>query len=190
MQTVLLIVHLLIAMGVVGLVLMQRSEGGALGMGGGGGGLISGRGAADVLAKSTTALGVLFIITSMTLTLVAAGRDERRSVIEGAPVSAPAPAPAPVQEVPAGPPEPAIRAAPAQVGAEGATQAPPASIVSENARVAPAPPPNAERAAPAAARPQTPQEPEILPAPRVLPEAAIEPAPTPRLPPERAGPDE
>ncbi len=54
MATVLLVVHLLIAAGLVGVVLLQRSEGGALGIGGGGGGgFMTGRGTANLLTRAT-----------------------------------------------------------------------------------------------------------------------------------------
>ncbi|UPT61101.1 MAG: preprotein translocase subunit SecG [Hyphomonadaceae bacterium JAD_PAG50586_4] len=58
MEVVVLSIHLLVCICLIGLVLLQRSEGGALGMGGGGGGsLMSGRGAADALAKMTQVAG-------------------------------------------------------------------------------------------------------------------------------------
>ena len=59
MSTVVLVLHLLVAIVLIALVLMQRSEGGALGIGGGSSSLLSGRGAADVLARSTGALAIL-----------------------------------------------------------------------------------------------------------------------------------
>ena len=62
MELVVLIIHLLVCICLIGLVLLQRSEGGALGMGGGGGGaLMSGRGAADALAKMTSVAGGFFL---------------------------------------------------------------------------------------------------------------------------------
>jgi preprotein translocase subunit SecG len=73
MNTVVLVLHLLIAVGMVGVVLMQRSEGGALGIGGGGNSLISGRGAADVLARITGFLALAFFITSISLTVLGGG---------------------------------------------------------------------------------------------------------------------
>ncbi|MBY8975522.1 preprotein translocase subunit SecG [Rhodobacteraceae bacterium NNCM2] len=74
MQNIILIVHLLLALGLIIVVLMQRSEGGALGMGGGGGGgLVSSRGAATALSKLTWALGIAFLCTSILLTAVTDG---------------------------------------------------------------------------------------------------------------------
>ena len=66
MTAVLLIIHVLIAAALTGVILMQRSEGGALGIGGGGpGGMMSGRGAANLLTRVTMILGALFIGNSV-----------------------------------------------------------------------------------------------------------------------------
>jgi len=70
MHSVIVVIHLIIALGLVTLILLQRSEGGALGMGGGGGGgLMSGRGAGDVLSMATRWLGLGFFMTSIALTV-------------------------------------------------------------------------------------------------------------------------
>jgi preprotein translocase subunit SecG len=82
MQNMLLVLHLLICVVLVGAVLMQRSEGGALGMGGGGGGLISGRGAADMMVNITSWVGGAFFVTSIFLTVLAGGRPADRSVTD------------------------------------------------------------------------------------------------------------
>jgi preprotein translocase subunit SecG len=73
MQTVLLVVHLIIAIALIAVVLLQRSEGGALGIGGGGGGgsLFSARGVGNTLTRTTAFLAVMFFITSIGLTLLA-----------------------------------------------------------------------------------------------------------------------
>lgn len=72
MATVLLVLHLMIAAGLVGVVLLQRSEGGGLGMGGGGGGgFMTGRGTANLLTRVTAGLAALFFVTSISLTLLA-----------------------------------------------------------------------------------------------------------------------
>lgn len=73
MLTIVLMIHLLLAVFLIAVVLLQRSEGGALGIGGGGGGLVSARGAATALTKLTWALAIGFIITSLALTIMAAG---------------------------------------------------------------------------------------------------------------------
>ena len=85
MYTVLLVIQALIALALIGVVLLQRSEGGALGIGGGGGGgFMTGRGAANLLTRVTAGLAVAFFATSLMLSLIA-NRSGPRSVLEGAP---------------------------------------------------------------------------------------------------------
>lgn len=83
MENVVLVIHLILALLLVGAVLIQRSEGGALGIGGGGGGggVVSGRGAATALQKATWALAAAFVVTSMTLTIFAVQRSSDSGVI-------------------------------------------------------------------------------------------------------------
>jgi len=88
MTTVLLILHLMIASALVGVVLLQRSEGGALGIGGGGG-FMTGRGAANFLTRVTAGLAIAFFATSMVLTLLASRPERSRSIFD-APASVPA----------------------------------------------------------------------------------------------------
>jgi len=92
MQDIVLIVHLIIAVFLIAVVLLQRSEGGALGIGGGGGGggLVSARGAASALSKVTWFLAAAFIATSLTLTIIAASNSGDRSVVDGVSTSLPA----------------------------------------------------------------------------------------------------
>ncbi len=71
MQTVLIVIHLMIVIALVGVVLLQRSEGGALGIGGGSGGLMSARGAADALTRTTGILAAGFFATSIALGILA-----------------------------------------------------------------------------------------------------------------------
>jgi preprotein translocase subunit SecG len=72
------VVQAIIAAALVGIVLMQRSEGGGLGIGGGGspGGLMSARGAADFLTRTTKWLAVLFVILAIVMAAVAVGTTE------------------------------------------------------------------------------------------------------------------
>jgi preprotein translocase subunit SecG len=81
MENVVLIVHLLLALSLIAVVLMQRSEGGGLGMGGGGG-AAAGRSAATALGKITWVLAAAFIVTSITLTIIAAQKASGSSVID------------------------------------------------------------------------------------------------------------
>lgn len=83
MENVILTIHLILALLLIGVVLLQRSEGGGLGMGGGGGGgAISGRAAATALGKLTWILAICFIVTSITLTILAAQDASTASVID------------------------------------------------------------------------------------------------------------
>ena len=79
MQNVILVIHILACIALTAVVLLQRSEGGALGIGGGGpgGGLMSGRGAAGALARTTMIFAGVFFLTSLTLTTIAARSDNR-----------------------------------------------------------------------------------------------------------------
>lgn len=83
MATVLLILHVMIALALIGVVLLQRSEGGALGMGGGGGGggFMTGRGAANFLTRVTAGLAAAFFTTSLILSLVAS-QPAQRSILD------------------------------------------------------------------------------------------------------------
>ncbi len=101
MTQILLVVHLLIAIAMVVTILLQRSEGGALGIGGGGGGgggmgLFSARGTANALSRTTAILAVCFFITSIGLALLAGGNRESGSILD-----------APAVETPVQPAEPA-----------------------------------------------------------------------------------
>jgi preprotein translocase subunit SecG len=90
MQSVLLVVQLVVTVAMVIVVLLQRSEGGALGMGGGGsglGGLFSPRGAGDALTRTTAILAIVFFLTSLTLTLMAVHGRPEGSFLESAPLS-------------------------------------------------------------------------------------------------------
>jgi len=89
MENVVLIVHLFLALGLIAVVLMQRSEGGGLGIGGGGG-ATTGRPAGTALGKLTWILAIAFIITSITLTIIAAQKAAGTSVIDQLGITPPA----------------------------------------------------------------------------------------------------
>jgi len=97
MTAVLLTVHLMIAAGLIVVILLQRSEGGGLGIGGGAGGGMGGfmsvRGTANLLTRTTAILAAAFMATSILLAIVA-DNGSRRSIVDQ--VNQPAvPAPAP-----------------------------------------------------------------------------------------------
>jgi preprotein translocase subunit SecG len=96
MENVVLIVHLILALCLVGVVLLQRSEGGGLGMGGGGGSVMSGRQAATALAKLTWLFAACFIATSIALTIFAARDAAGTSVLDGLTSESPADPAAPL----------------------------------------------------------------------------------------------
>lgn len=84
MENIILTVHLIIALCLIGIVLIQRSEGGGLGMGGGGGGgAMSGRPGISALGKLTWVFGVAFVITSITMTVMATRNAGGGSVLDG-----------------------------------------------------------------------------------------------------------
>ncbi|MDE9451829.1 preprotein translocase subunit SecG [Aliiroseovarius sp. Z3] len=91
MENVILVIHLILALGLIGIVLLQRSEGGGLGIGGGGGGgVMSSRGVATALGKLTWVFAIAFLCTSITLTVIAAKNSADSSVVDALGIEAPA----------------------------------------------------------------------------------------------------
>ncbi len=89
MAQVLLVVHLLIAIALVAVVLVQRSEGGGLGMGGGassGGGMMSIRGQANFLTRTTAILAAAFMLTSLGLAVLANSGAPAPTIVDEAPL--------------------------------------------------------------------------------------------------------
>ena len=76
METILLVIHALLALLLIIIVLIQRAEGGALGIGGGSDGMTP-RGAADALTRTTAIIATLFIITSISLTIISLRSNDR-----------------------------------------------------------------------------------------------------------------
>lgn len=98
----LLVVQAIVATVLVTVILMQRSEGGGLGMGGSPGGLMSARGAADFLTRSTKILAIVFVTLSIVLAALAATRSGPAVVdATAAPASRTAPAAIPTAPAPA-----------------------------------------------------------------------------------------
>jgi len=118
MNTVLLLIHVMVCVALVGLVLLQRSEGGALGIGGGGGGFMTGRSAGNALTKTTAVLAACFFATSLALSILASGDGPAPSILNPtgqggggglAPLQIPG---APVPAAPQAPAAPQVPAAP------------------------------------------------------------------------------
>jgi preprotein translocase subunit SecG len=74
METIILVIHLILALAIIGLVLVQKSTGGGLGIGGGAGDFATARGTANALTKMTTYFALAFFCTSMTLAWMAGHR--------------------------------------------------------------------------------------------------------------------
>jgi preprotein translocase subunit SecG len=102
MQTVLIVIHLLVVIALVGAVLLQRSEGGVLGTGGGGG-FMTGRGQANALSRATAILATLYFVTALAMSILASWGRAPRSLINNvnAPTSTTS-APASTSQKPAG----------------------------------------------------------------------------------------
>jgi preprotein translocase subunit SecG len=105
MTTVLLIVHLFVTLALIGVVLIQRSEGGGLGIGSsqGMGSFMSGRGTANLLTRTTAILATVFMVLSLTLALMNRGTTGVGGSLLDNPPTVPAPA-APGDTTPAAPP--------------------------------------------------------------------------------------
>jgi preprotein translocase subunit SecG len=118
MTTVLLIIHLFVTLALIGVVLIQRSEGGGLGIGSsqGMGSFMSGRGTANLLTRTTAILATVFMALSLTLALMNRGTTG----VGGSLLEAPAPGPGPG---PITPPAPGT-GAPLPAGPPPVTQAP------------------------------------------------------------------
>ena len=92
MQQVIIVIHLMIVLALIGVVLLQRSEGGGLGIGSTGGFMTS-RGTANVLTRATAILAALFFATSLILSILAGLDRKPTSILQGG-------QPAPAQQAP------------------------------------------------------------------------------------------
>lgn len=134
---VLLAIQIVVCIAMIGVILLQRSEGGGLGLGSGGGvsGLMTGRGAANALTRTTVILATIFICTSIALALIAkASRTSDRltpgtngkpdlTTLPGAPAT-PSPSPIPSPTAPPATPQPATPAPAAPAPSSGGQSAP------------------------------------------------------------------
>ncbi|PHP67842.1 preprotein translocase subunit SecG [Zhengella mangrovi] len=84
METVLIVIHLIIVLALVGVVLLQRSEGGGLGIGGGSG-FMTARGAANALTRTTAILAAAFFVTSLGLSLIARYGERPTDILDRVP---------------------------------------------------------------------------------------------------------
>lgn len=88
MQAVIIVIHLMIVLAIIGLVLLQRSEGGGLGIGSSGG-FMTNRGTGNILSKSTAVLAAAFFVTSLLLSWIAGYERKPTSILQpgGAPTT-------------------------------------------------------------------------------------------------------
>ena len=123
MESVLLVIHLLLAIALIITILLQRSEGGALGIGGGGGGggQMSVRGQANLLTRATAVLATLFILTSLGLAILGGTHNRGGSVLDRIDTTTPSGPAAPI--TPATPTAPVAPAAPAETPSAPAARA-------------------------------------------------------------------
>jgi preprotein translocase subunit SecG len=84
MQTVIIVIHLMVVLALIGVVLLQRSEGGGLGIGGGSG-FMTARGATNALTRTTAILAALFFATSLGLSLIARYGEREIDILERVP---------------------------------------------------------------------------------------------------------
>jgi preprotein translocase subunit SecG len=104
MTTVLLVIHLFVTLALIGVVLLQRSEGGGLGIGSsqGMGSFMTGRGTANLLTRATAVLAVAFFVLSLSLAYLSRGTGQPRSILDAPAINPAAPA------APAAPAQPAV----------------------------------------------------------------------------------
>ena len=115
MILLLLVIHIMVAVALIGVVLLQKSEGGALGIGGGGmAGFMTGRSTANLLTRATAILAAAFMMTSVLLVVIHNRARAPASIIDqGAPAGSARPAAPLPPTVPASPASPAKPPAPA-----------------------------------------------------------------------------
>ena len=85
MTTVVIVIHLMVVLAMIGLILLQRSEGGALGIGGGQGAFMTGRSAGNVLSHTTAYLAIAFFVTSLGLAFIAKYQSRPSDILERLP---------------------------------------------------------------------------------------------------------
>nr|WP_223115827.1 preprotein translocase subunit SecG [Paracoccus amoyensis] len=171
-------VHLILAVLLTGVVLLQRSEGGGLGMGGGTGGVMSGRQAANALTRLTWIFGIALFVTSIALTIIAASQVSNSSIMDqlGVPESRQNQGTT-TPQLPAYTPPPSTGGDPLTPPAPDAA-APAASTTTEApAAAAPVTPPSANEAAPATEAPAEVVPEATAPAAPAADNAAEPPAP-------------
>lgn len=130
MQTVLIVIHLMVVLALVGVVLLQRSEGGGLGIGGGSG-FMTARGAANALTRATAILAAAFFATSLTLSIIARYGEKPMDILDRVPTTSDNAGKGVLNQLPGTTaPAPAGNATPTPPSGNGAAGTPPASAPS------------------------------------------------------------
>ncbi len=131
LQTILLVAMILISIALTAVILLQRSEGGALGMGGGPSGFMSARGAGNLLTRSTAILAILFFVCAILLTIAGNMARGAQSVVDADAIGSialdeqpAAQAPAEAPAAPAQPAAPSLEDLEAALPTTGAASAP------------------------------------------------------------------
>jgi len=161
METVLIVIHLMVVLALVGVVLLQRSEGGGLGIGGGSG-FMTARGAANALTRATAILAAAFFVTSLTLSIVARYGEKPIDILDRVPANS---GNGVLNQLPGttAPTPPSGNTAPAAPSGDGAATKPPATAPAPATGSSPATPPATDSAKPPVANgvtlPVTPQVP-------------------------------
>ena len=151
METVLIVVHLMVVLALVGVVLLQRSEGGGLGIGGGSG-FMTARGAANALTRATAILAAAFFVTSLTLSIVARYGEKPIDILDRVPATSDGAGKGVLNQLPGTttPTPPSGNTVPTPPSANDASAKPPAT--------APATTPPATNGAAAPVTPQVPNQ--------------------------------
>jgi preprotein translocase subunit SecG len=149
---ILLAINIVVCLGLIGVVLLQRSEGGALGMGGGNTGFMTARGAGDLLTRTTWILFSIFLVISLTLTILTGRMGASNSVVDrlkldgldtktlnAAPLPVGPTAPVPTTTAPATTAPAAIEAPAPQISAPAPTLSAPAPAAKVPAQAAKTP---------------------------------------------------
>lgn len=141
MMTVLLVLHLFVTLALIGVVLLQRSEGGGLGIGSsqGMGSFMSGRGTANLLTRSTAVLATLFMVLAMAMALLGRGAAQRGSILDVPPPPS-VTGEQPLQPRPAAPVPGQGTSGPGTSGPGTSSQGAPAGLPAAPAQPAPPPP--------------------------------------------------
>lgn len=174
METVLIVVHLMVVLALVGVVLLQRSEGGGLGIGGGSG-FMTARGAANALTRATAILAAVFFATSLILSMFARYGEKPIDILDRVPASEQGAGKGVLDQLPGQvtPAAPNNAAQPTAPSGDGAATTPPAAGSNAPA-TAPATPPATDAA------PQT-NAPAMAPQAPATDGGAMQPA-TPQVP--------